>query len=317
MNREWYYKIANTAIIMEQVLHVFPYINYLVTFFPFFIILLDKGFLNYGSLLLFTPLISTMVAGFSYNTICDAKKDPPEKNPITSKKISEKWILYFSFVSVICSVILFVSFYTTHTAILLSVVYIILWLAYSGLKIRFKESYIGPAIASFVLWSGGPMILLAEFNYFTPVTSLLLIGTFFFYLGFEINHTVGDYELDLNHNCRTFAVRLGKKKAVIVKHIAMLLGYTFLLVAAYLVMPYPFVAMFLLLFPISQMSMAICDTLDYKLAWKAFSKFFFMSPFFMTKSFFVLFGLILLNLPTIYFLLAIWVFLTDKKGATI
>ena len=297
---------------------VFPYIGYLITFFPFFALLLSKGFLTTSSFLLISPFILAMAGGFMYNTVCDAEKDPAEKNPITKGELSPRVVLSCSAMSTLISLGLFILFYTSKTALLLSVAYIFLWLAYSGLKIRFKESYLAPAVASFVLWSGGPLILLAEFNYFDPVTSSLLLGIFLTYVSFEINHTVGDYEIDLKYHCRTFAVRMGKKKAVMVKHITMALGYSLLSIGAYYwSTPRSFIPIFLFLFPISQLLMITLDKLDFSLAWKVFPKFFFVSPFFIIKLFIVLYSLMVLALPATYFLLFIWIFLTDKQSFTI
>jgi len=297
---------------------VFPYIGYLITFFPFFALLLSKGFLTISSFQLITPFIFAMAGGFMYNTVCDAGKDPPQKNPITRGELPIRLVLSCSAMSILISLGLFISFYTSKTALLLSVTYIFFWLAYSGLKIRFKESYVAPAVASFVLWSGGPLILSAEFNYFDVVTGFLLLGIFLSCVSFEINHTVGDYELDLKYQCRTFAVRMGKKRAVMVKHISLALGYSLLLISAYYWSTPPFfILIFGFLFPISQLLMITCDKLDFSLAWKAFSKFFFISPFFIMKLFIVLYGLIVPALPATYFLLFIWIFLTDKQSFTI
>ena len=111
---------------------------------------------------------------------------------------------------------------------------------------------------------------------------------------------------------------MGKKKAVIVKHIALALGYSLLLISAYYWSTSTFFTLvFGFLFPISQLAMMTLDSLEFDLAPKVFSKFFFISPFFITKLFIVLYGIMVLALPVTYFLLFLWIFLTDKQSFTI
>lgn len=121
--------------------------------------------------------------------------------------------------------------------------------------------------------------------------------------------------IDFAYNCKTFAVRLGKKNAVVFKHVALSIGYAFLILAAYFSdMPNLFIVSFLFLFITSQIIMVICDKNNFNLQWDLFKKLFFVSPFFVIKIFLIIYELIILNLPLTYFLLFIWVFLIDKNS---
>ena len=113
-----YYKTVKSVTSLMQAMKAFPYIGYLITFVPFFAILLSKGLLiTPSSFLLISPFIFVMAAGFMYNTICDAEKDPVDKNPITSGELSKKGVLYCSVTSILISLVLFMLFYTSKTAL--------------------------------------------------------------------------------------------------------------------------------------------------------------------------------------------------------
>ena len=301
---------------LSKAMKIFPYFGYLITFFPFVAILLNAGFLNWSSMLLvLCPFIPAMAAGFIYNTICDADKDPANKNPVTSGIISKRISFGFCGFFLVTSAFLFVYVYSSFVALAISFIYLFLWFAYSGIRIRIKESYLAPFVASFVLWTGGPIILLSEFNYFTLNTIGLIIGLFVVYVSFEINHTIGDYDIDLKYNCKTFSVRMGKRKAIWLKHIAMTLGYIMLLVnSCNWHLSALFIISFLLLFPLSQGTMIICDKNSVDFSRRVFSIYFFLSPFFMMKLFMVSLGIIVLGPTLEYTVLLLWLFVTDKRS---
>lgn len=282
-------KILKFGLRIKALIRVFPYGNYLITVFPVFAILVQKGLIvSIWSLLYILPFVSIMAAGFGYNTICDAKKDPKEKNVITRGDMSKNSAYFLVMFLLIFSPLLFLSLYKSIYALAFFIFYVFLWLAYSGIKIRFKENYLGPVVASIVLWVAAPITLAIEFNLLDSAVLYLLLGLFFIYIGYEIRHTLGDYDMDLAYNCKTFAVIFGKKYATIIEYISLIIGYLLLLISVYCLLG-PSLIDFTILF----------TTL------LIFIRF----PFIVTRIFIIVYSCTLLQLPTLLILFIIWILL--------
>lgn len=288
--------ILNFILKIKALTRVFPYNRYLITLLPFFASMMHFGMISSPiSFMLVVPFITAMAAGFVYNGICDAEKDPNEKNIITRGEVT-KYNAYIIFtVLIIISIYIFSLVYTSKIALIIFIIYILLWLVYSGLEIRFKETYLGVIIASLVLWTGAPFIILLEFYYFNSSLGFLLLGLFLIYIGFEIRHTITDYEMDLEYNCKTFTVRCGKKRATIIENITLILGNFFLLSSIYLLnenLSTIFTIIFAVLFLIS-------------IALKIYN--FDMFPYFISKLFIITYSCIVLQLPILIIFFVVWI----------
>lgn len=301
------------AMGLIKILRGFPYGRYLITVFPVFAILIYDGLIiSPWSIILVFPFVFAIAAGFTYNTICDANKDPQEKNIITSGKFRkfDAFVILLLFIAI--SLLSFLIVYQTKIAFLLFIVYMIFWMTYSGAYIRFKESIFAPIIASIVLWAGAPFILLAEFQYLNGDMLLLVLGLFFVYVGHEIKHTTIEYDLDLSYNCKTFAVRVGKKSATIFEYSTLIIGYLFLLVWAHTLICNQILDMiFIIIFLISLIS-----TIGYghKIAYD-FSKdiIFITLPYTVTILFIIICSCIILKLSLLITLFVAWIFLINKN----
>ena len=292
---------------------VFPYGRFLITVFPFFAVLVHNGLIiSPWSFLIIIPFILAMAAGYTYNTICDADKDPKSKNIITRGDFTKNNAFVVLFIYVIASLLSFILIYTSNMALGFFIVYIFLWLAYSGLKIRFKESYWGPLIASIVLWVGAPFILLTEFHYFDYTTTFLLFGLFVIYIGHEIKHTTIEYDLDLDYNCKTFAIKLGKKNATFIEYLTLFLGYVLLLTSIYFLrnVYIELIILFTLLFSISVISTALYG---YKVKYNLSRDVIFITlPYIMTKIFIIAYSCIVLQLPILLGFFVMWIFFINR-----
>lgn len=290
----------------------FRYGRYLITMFPFFAILIQNHFINsLYDVSFILPFVPVFAAGFMYNTFCDASKDPGEKNPITQGSISEKFVLTAILLSLLISIFIFILVYSSKPAIFFFLIYILLWLGYSGLKIRFKESVLGPIVASLVLFIGPSIILLIEFNQFDYGTILLVLGLFIIYIGHEIKHTIIEYKLDKSFDCKTFAVITGKKNANLLEYISLIFGYILLLYCINYFIPnvYP-VTFFTILFGIS-----IFSTITYGIM-KNYDQdkdlIFNKLPYISTRIYIIILGFLVLNTPLLIIFFVIWILFTDS-----
>jgi 4-hydroxybenzoate polyprenyltransferase len=284
----------------------FPYLEQLIIVFPFYAILTVNGFINSSySLLLILPFIGAMTAGFMYNTICDTDIDPIEKNPIKRGDISKKTTSIVMVLTIIASILLFILFYKSYLAIILFLIYIFLWMAYSGLKIRFKESFLGPLIASIVGSVGAPFIILVEFNYFNYSSNLLLIGLFIISLAHEIKHTVVDYDADKSHNCKTFAILFSKRYSILTEYLLLIIGLVLILESSYSIgNSYIFNIVFILLFSIS-MILTVSNGL--KTNFNINEVLYTAMPYLLTRIFFIIYACLIFNLPVLLILFIIWI----------
>jgi 4-hydroxybenzoate polyprenyltransferase len=219
--------------LIKKMIRSFPYSEYLFVFLPLFAYFFSiKLISDPWTLTLIIPFILAIASGFLFNTICDSQFDSAQKNPITAGLISIKnahFLLYFFLTS---SLIVFIFLYKSILCTFLFLCYIFLWFAYSGLQIRFKENILGPIVASIVLWVGGPAIFVISQGYIDAVVINLLLSYFFFYIGNELNHQIGDYHEDKEANVNTFTVRLGLKKSIITRYSMYIIGCVFLVQSA-------------------------------------------------------------------------------------
>ena len=257
------------------------------------------------------PFIPLFAAGFMYNTLCDADKDPKEKNPVTQGAVSEKFVLIAIILNFLLSLFFVILIYSSKVAIILAVLYIFLWLSYSGIKIRFKESIVGPVVASIGFFVLPSVMLLSQFNYFSFGSIMLILGLFMIYFGHEIKHTIIEYELDLSYNCRTFAVILGKKDANIVEYVSIIIGYFFLLASIYYFIPnYLLIILFTIIFMFSMIS-----TVTYGIKTnfdQSKDVLYNILPYIATRFSIITLGLLILNLPILIVLFVIWILFTDR-----
>lgn len=293
---------------------VFPYGRYLITVFPFFAVLIHNGLISSPmSFLLIIPFVTAMAAGFIYNTICDSEKDPKEKNIITRGDFTKNNAFVVLITSIIISLLIFLLTYTSKIALILFIFYIFLWLGYSGLKIRFKETYLATIIASIVLWVGAPIILLIEFQYFDYSITFLLIGLLFVYIGHEIKHTTIEHDMDLEYKCKTFAVRFGKKYATIIEYITLILGFFFLLNSIYYLQETLFAEVTVLFALLFLISLILTVSYGYKVNYNLSRDLIFITlPYIATKIFIIAYSCMVLQLPILLVLFVMWIFFIDR-----
>lgn len=290
----------------------FPYLEQLIVVFPFYAILMASGVISSPyTLVLVFPFVGIMAAGAFYNTICDASMDPQEKNPITRGLISEKTTRNGMLLAIIISIVLFILFYKNYIAFLIFLFYIFLWLAYSGLKIRFKESYFGPIGASFIGYTAAPLVLLVEFNYFNAPTILLLVGLYLVYLAHEIKHTVVDFDEDKDADCKTFAVRINNKRnSTLMEYLLLIVGFILFLESSYLIgLLSLFNTIFIVLFSVS---MFFTIFYGLKTKFNINEVIFTAIPYISTKVFLIVFACVVLNLPALLILFIVWIMFMDK-----
>lgn len=291
----------------------FPFGNYLLILFPFLSLLFANDLMkSIWDILLIIPFIISMTGGFIYNTICDLATDPRDKNIIAQgllhKRTAEKIVAILMLATIISSIVLYKSWVAIALFWLISVLAFI----YSGLKIRLKESFIAPIIASITLWVGAPLVLLEEFNYFNAVSINLLAGLFFIYIGYEIQHTIRDYETDMAFDIYTFAVRFGKKTATIVEYTSIAIGYIFLLVGFY---DYsrPFFFNELIFFSIIFLiSVALTVAYGVKVQFNIEQNSIFpIIPYHIAKIFLIFYGSIILKIPEAIILYLLYIHLSN------
>jgi 4-hydroxybenzoate polyprenyltransferase len=199
---------------------------------PFFSLLVKDNIIlsPVRVILLMVPFSLLHASGFTFNFVCDVSVDSADKNPITRGLVSKQIAILISLILLLTALSFFLLFYTSVAAIFVFILHILSWFSYSGLGIRFKETFAGVFIASFILWVAAPLAILVEFDYFSTTTLSLLFFVYLTYTGIEVFHTLLDYDNDLVQKCRTFAVRLGRKKTMIFIHMLLLAGYLCILI---------------------------------------------------------------------------------------
>ena len=224
----------------------FPYQNYFIVTFPFFALLIKEHLLieSLWSLVYLLPLVFSMIAGFAYNTLCDCETDDISRNYITRGEVSRKDAKLVTILSIIGSTILALFIYQSLAIIVLLIIYNLNNLAYSGLKIRFKTTLLGPFSTTFSLWTGPAFILIANFSLWTQTSVGLLLGIFLVFSAHEIHHQLYDYSADKHMNVNTLAVRIGKKNTLIFSAIISIMGFISLLYGMYFSIPSIYIVIF-------------------------------------------------------------------------
>lgn len=224
----------------------FPYQHYFIITFPFFALLIKENLLieSLWSLSYLLPLFFSMIAMFVYNTLCDSETDDISINAIKQGKVSPKDAKIVIILSIMSSTISALFIYQSIVTIVLLCIYNFNSLAYSGLKIRFKTTLFGPFSASFILWTGPALMLLADFSLWTRTSIGLLWGIFLVFSAHEIHHQLYDYSEDKNMDVKTLTVRIGKKNTLIASTIFAIIGFIFLLFCMYFNMPSIYIAVF-------------------------------------------------------------------------
>ena len=220
-------RLNNSFVILLQLTRGLPYARFLFMLMPIFSLLVNDNFILSPVLVIFLMVPFTLLhaAGFTYNFVCDVHVDSADKNPITRGVVSKRMAMLLSLIFLATAISFFLLFYTSMAAFFFFALHIFLWFSYSGLGFRFKETLVGVFVASFILWVAAPLVILIEFDYFPTTALSLLFFIYLTYTGIEVFHTLLDYEDDLAQGCRTFAVRLGRKKTLMAIHVLLLAGY--------------------------------------------------------------------------------------------
>ena len=224
----------------------FPYQHYFIITFPFFALLIKENPLieSWWSISYLLPPFFSLIAMFVYNELCDSKTDDISRNYVKQGKISRKEAKIVIILSIISSTISALFIYQSLATIALLCIYNFNSLAYSGLKIRFKTTLLGPFSASFILWIGPALILLTDFSLWTRTSIGLLLGTFLVFSAHETHHQFYDYSQDKHMNVKTLTVRIGKKNTLIISTIISIIGFITLLLGMYSNIPSIYIAIF-------------------------------------------------------------------------
>jgi len=257
------------------------------------------------------PFIFADAAGFVYNNISDIKDDPYMKaNPLVRGEISLARARIVLGISLALSIISFLLLYKTSVARLVYFAYLFLCLAYSGLGVRFKETLAGPLVAAFIIWVGGPFILLTEFNNFDPVTIGLVLGSWLVFIGREILHTISDYESDMHSGYRTFAVRVGLRISGWLQNIAFIAGAMFLTGSLYAYFGgWSINTINVLLSTMVVLSVAaqlVASLSNHLLDPRA--------AYFLIRVFYIAYAGVILQFPPLVVLMFVWAFCTTKRS---
>jgi 4-hydroxybenzoate polyprenyltransferase len=224
----------------------FPYQHYFIITFPFFALLIKENLLieSWWSLSYLLPLFFSMIAGFACNELCDSKTDDFSNNVIKRGEVSRKDAKTVITLSIIGSTISALFIYQSLVTIILLIIYNFSSLAYSGLKLRFKTTLLGPFSASFSLWTGPALILLADFSLWTRTSIGLLWGIFLVFSAHEIHHQLYDYSEDKHMDVKTLTTRIGKRNTLIFSTIISITGFIFLLYSMYFNIQLIYIAIF-------------------------------------------------------------------------
>ncbi len=304
-------KVRKLALAMFVSSRVFPYGRCLITMFPFYAFLIADGIVDsIWQLAYVLPFVLAMCAGFIYNSLCDAPTDPKSKNPITRGDFTVRQakvsVIGISGMCLALSIVI----YSNWLALTAMTIYLLLWLLYSGLGVRFKESLLAPAVASYVLWTGPPLILLIQFSYFDVNALLLLLGLFFAYVGHEIKHTIIEYEMDAQYGSRTFSVIVGQRRAAYAEYLSLSAGFFIMVVVGYSMLWATVqlaVIGFVFLF-IAVLAMTISKGVQssFRIQRDSLSV---IVPYIGTKVFIVFLGTMIIALPSLVALFILWMFL--------
>lgn len=290
----------------------FPYTELMATFIPVFAYGIYAGKItSLNAIFGMLPFVFADATGFVYNDIVDTKDPAQKKNPIQSGAISQKQAIIVLLGCAVLTLTTFFVFYHTFSAIIIFLIYYWLCFAYSGIKVRFKEQLIGPFVAAFIIWIGGPLVLATEIDILVPPVIAYLFGGWFVYVGREIYHTWLDYEDDLRSGYRTFSVRLSLSQQMIIKA-----GCT---LAGVLLLAYSFLKVSNRVTP-NGVGLVAIGTLILGLIAEIYFclgspfKNYPAIPYLLFRLFFVILAGFFLNISPLVTLLLAWVFVTSKRS---
>ena len=197
---------------------------------------------------------SIFVLNQYFDRYADRENEAKSNLPVASGRITPRKTLIFSFLLVIsCLILVFIA--NIHV-LPLFIVYLGLWTAYSTPPFRLKSvpvadfviSGIGAGFLPFLMGLGLSDKLISNI----PLIMLGAMPLTLIQCGGHIIQAVGDYEADRKTGVRTFVVRYGRKKGVIVS------GFMFLIASlspfvysAFGLLPYRHLLLFFMLFPLS------------------------------------------------------------------
>jgi len=174
--------------------------------------------------------------------------------PVASGRITPRRALIFSFLLVIsCLILVFIA---NVRVLPLFIVYLGLWTAYSTPPLKLKSvpvadfviSGIGAGLLPFLMGGG----LTDKLIYSIPSTMLGAMPLMLIQCGGHIIQAVGDYEADRKTGVRTFVVRYGRKKGVIVAGFMFLTAsFSPFVYSAFGLLSYRHLFLFFVLFPLS------------------------------------------------------------------
>lgn len=299
------------------------YGGYFITMIPFFAILIYNGFINSPwDLIYILPLVPAFAGGFMCNAIGDADKDPKSKNPVTQGAVSKKFLSVCIGLLYLLAIEFLLLIYTSKASLVFLILILVLALVYSNTKWRFKESVLGPVVASVGFFVLPSVVLMSEFNYFSLGTITLLLSLFLIYFAHEIKHTIIEYDLDLSFDCKTFAVRTGKTLANIVEYVSLIIGFLFFLLSIYYLLPnsymipaYGLPVFYVIMVFIVFFALSMFFTVYYGFKTRFDQKddlIYNMLPYIAARTCYITIALFLLNLPIIVVLFVIWILFTDK-----
>lgn len=217
---------------LPRLLRHFPYTEMLVLFMPVYAqAWVRRDSAHTPSLGMLIPFICTFAVGFIYNDLNDLRDPSYKQNPILTGAVSRPQAQAALCVFLTTAVLSFLFFFRNISSLLLFALYVTLCFAYSGLGVRLKERTIGPLVASYIIWIGGPLIVAVETRVFSR-SALLFAGAWLVYTGRELHHMISDYLCDVVARYRTLIVRMGISRGRLLEHIAFIAGALILVLDA-------------------------------------------------------------------------------------
>lgn len=283
----------------------------LAPFLPLYAYLWIQGYINSPSaLLMMSPFVFADAAGFVFNNITDIEDPYFKENPIVRGEIAWGQARIVLVVCLAISTLLFLLLYTTPVVFMIYFPYLFLCLAYSGLGLRFKETLLGPVVASFIVWVGGPLILTTEFMAFDGFTIGLLVGSLLVYIGRELHHMITDYENDLRSGYRTFAVQLGVQASSLLEAAAFVSGSVVLMISVLSFLgswPRNWISFLLIaILSLATIIQVVCNLMGMATDSR--------SPYLLVRVFYVLCSAVILKVAPLIALFFLWIFLTSKRS---
>lgn len=308
-------KIGTILRSLPGLFRYFPYLDFSAQFFPIYAYLYaTRSIHSPAALLLMAPFVFVHAAGFAYNNLVDRDDPPFRVNPVASGSISPKQAGWIIGVCVSLSLLAFGLMYRSPAAWGGYLAYLVLAFAYSGLGVRFKERLVGPLVMAYG-WAAGPLIIALEFNRLSdPVITRLILAIFLIYAGREVYHTIIDYENDLQTGYRTFAVRTSSplRRAALTATVAV--GGLCILWSIYAYLggkPPVGAAVWISALLVGLIAAAVGLEVYFCKRHEGYHP---ATAFFMLRTSFILYAILILNLPAMIAALLLWAFLMGRRS---